>query len=154
MENICLRPIGQVKNEITSPQDDHWGEVISELWIDAIQFSTDALLGIDDYSHLEVIFFMHRVDESAIPTGARHPRNLGHLPKIGIFAQRPKARPNRLGLSRCQLLQQHGMVLTVKGLDAINESPILDIKPYFLEFGPRGPVHQPRWTREILENYF
>jgi tRNA (Thr-GGU) A37 N-methylase len=73
---------------------------------------------------------------------------------VGIFAQRPKARPNRLGLSRCQILKREGMVIKVVGLDAINGSPVLDIKPYCEEFDARGPVRQPAWIREIMANYY
>jgi tRNA-Thr(GGU) m(6)t(6)A37 methyltransferase TsaA len=154
MEPLILTPIGTVSNAIASPQDDHWGDVISQLVIDAEQFTPESLQGIEEFSHLEVIYVMHQVDPAAIPIGARHPRNLTFLPKVGIFAQRPKARPNRIGLSRCRLLSREGMILTVQGLDAIDGSPLLDIKPYFFEFGPREEVSQPEWTHEIMRNYY
>ncbi|WP_338848982.1 SAM-dependent methyltransferase [Massilia sp. W12] len=154
MQTITLQPIGIIQNAIEHPQDDHWGAVISTLTLDAQQFTQEALAGIEEFSHLEVIYFMHQVAPESIPAGARHPRNLTHLPKVGIFAQRPKARPNRLGLSRCELLQRQGLVLTVRGLDAINQTPVLDIKPYFAEFMARGAVRQPAWTQEILQAYF
>ncbi|MEX0139606.1 SAM-dependent methyltransferase [Massilia sp. LMS1-1-1.1] len=154
METINLSQIGIVKNAILTPQDDNWGDVVSELVFDAAQLTEASLVGIEEFSHLEVIFLMHLVDPSNIPLGARHPRNLKHLPTIGILAQRPKARPNRLGLSRCELIRRDGLTLAVKGLDAINGSPILDVKPFFQEFAPRGTIRQPEWTREIMANYY
>jgi tRNA (Thr-GGU) A37 N-methylase len=71
-----------------------------------------------------------------------------------IFAQRASARPNGLGVTRCRLLRIEGLRLTVDGLDALDGTPVLDIKPYLEEFGPRGPVHQPQWTRELMHGYF
>lgn len=154
MEAITLAPIGTVENSIMAPQDDNWGGVESRLVFDATRFDASAFAGIEEFSHLEIIYLMHLVDAASVPTGARHPRNLAHLPLTGIFAQRPKARPNRLGLSRCQILQCNGTTIHVRGLDAINGSPILDIKPWFAEFAPRGPVRQPAWTAAILAHYF
>jgi tRNA-Thr(GGU) m(6)t(6)A37 methyltransferase TsaA len=154
MEPLTIVPIGTVHNAIASPQDDHWGPVVSQVTIDAQQYSAESLQGIEEFSHLEVIYLMNQVDPASVPVGARHPRNLTFLPKVGIFAQRPKARPNRIGLSRCRLLGREGLVLTVEGLDAIDGSPVLDIKPYFAEFGPRGEVIQPDWTREVMRNYY
>ncbi|WP_255581267.1 SAM-dependent methyltransferase [Caballeronia sp. dw_276] len=154
MEPLILMPIGTVHNAIASPQDDHWRGVVSQLVIDSEQYLPESLQGIEEFSHLEVIYVMNRVDPSSLPVGARHPRNLTFLPKVGIFAQRPKARPNRIGLSRCRLLSREGMILTVEGLDAIDDSPLIDIKPYFAEFGPRGEVLQPDWTHEVMRNYY
>jgi tRNA-Thr(GGU) m(6)t(6)A37 methyltransferase TsaA len=154
MEPIILMPIGTVRNAIVTPQDDHWGGVVSQLVIDTGQYSSESLQGIEEFSHLEVIYLMNQVDPTSVPTGARHPRNLAFLPKVGIFAQRPKARPNRIGLSRCRLLRREGTIMIVEGLDAIDGSPLLDIKPYFAEFGPRGEVAQPDWTHEVMRNYY
>jgi tRNA (Thr-GGU) A37 N-methylase len=72
----------------------------------------------------------------------------------GIFAQRGKERPNRIGLSTCELLAVEGTTLTVRGLDAIDGTPVLDIKPYMSEFAPRTPVRQPAWSRELMARYF
>ena len=65
-----------------------------------------------------------------------------------------KARPNRIGVSRCNLVRVLGRVLTVRRLDAIEGTPVLDIKPYMVEFGPRGEVHQPSWSTEIMRSYY
>ncbi|MFZ3589910.1 TrmO family methyltransferase domain-containing protein [Bacillus sp. DJP31] len=111
-------------------------------------------MGLSDFSHLEVIFYMHKVDPSKIETNARHPINNIEWPKVGIFAQRPKARPNQLGLSRCQIVKVEGYKITVIALDAIVGTPILDIKPYMNEFGPIGVVKQPKWASELMTHYY
>ena len=112
------------------------------------------MLGLDQFSHLEIIFLMHRVDPAAIETDARHPRGRTDWPRVGIFAQRGKARPNRLGVSRCALVGVDGMEIRVRGLDAIDGTPILDIKPWLAEFGPRGVVTQPDWSQALMRDYY
>ncbi|WP_456279324.1 SAM-dependent methyltransferase [Bacillus sp. AK128] len=154
MEQVSLKPIGKVIAGREQIEDDHWGEEISIIEIDPNQFSSDVLLGLNDFSHLEVIYFMHGVDELQIELTARHPRNNKNWPLVGIFAQRPKARPNRLGLSRCRILKVAGMQITVQALDAIVGTPILDIKPYMKEFGPIGDIKQPDWASELMERYY
>jgi tRNA-Thr(GGU) m(6)t(6)A37 methyltransferase TsaA len=154
MPTITLTPIGIVHSPRTEAEDDYWGNVISVIELDAAQFDEEAVLGLADFSHLEVIFFMHLVDPAKIETRARHPRNNPAWPKVGIFAQRPKARPNRLGLSRCRLLHVDGLRLTVESLDAIDGTPVLDIKPYMSEYAPRGDIRQPDWSKELMANYY
>lgn len=153
-ETITIRPIGMVQSPRHDTQDDHWGAITSHIELDAQQFSTEAVIGLSDFSHIEVIFFMHLVSGDEIETGARHPRGQTNWPRVGIFAQRAKMRPNRLGISRCRLLQVDGLTLTVQGLDASDGTPIIDIKPYMVEFGPIGAVVQPAWATELMTQYF
>jgi tRNA (Thr-GGU) A37 N-methylase len=94
------------------------------------------------------------VDAASVTTGARRPRDDPGWPEVGIFAQRGKGRPNRLGSSTCELVGVDGTQLRVRGLDAIDGTPVLDIKPYLREFGPRGEIRQPRWADEIMAGYF
>lgn len=154
MQSITLTPIGTVRSPRTEKEDDYWGRVISVIELDAEQYDPEVVAGLADFSHVEVIFFMHGVDPSKIETRARHPRNNPDWPLVGIFAQRPKARPNRLGLSRCRLLRVEGLRLTVESLDAIDGTPVLDIKPYMTEYAPRGEVKQPEWAIELMTNYY
>ncbi|APR80815.1 Hypothetical protein A7982_06162 [Minicystis rosea] len=118
------------------------------------RFGAESLAGLDAFSHLEIVFVFDRVRESAIETGARHPRERTDWPLVGIFAQRGKARPNRLGVSRCRLLHVEGTRLHVEGLDAIDGTPVLDIKPYLREFAPLGEVTQPAWASELMADYY
>jgi len=87
-------------------------------------------------------------------TGARHPRGRHEWPAVGIFAQRAKARPNRIGCTICQVVRVEGTSLYVAELDAIDGTPVLDIKPILAEFLPRGEVRQPAWSHELMRDYW
>lgn len=149
-----ITAIGIVHNARTEVEDDHWGNVVSEIELDSNGFSTEALKELDAFSHIEVVFYFDRVLVENIYTSSRHPRNRKDWPSVGVFAQRVKSRPNLLGVSRCRLIKVEGLVLTVEGLDAIDNTPVIDIKPYLKEFGPRGPVTQPEWSTELMKQYF
>lgn len=151
---IEIIPIGWVRGGRTEPIDDQWDQVRCEIVLDAAQFTPDALAGLEAFSHLEVLFHFDQVGIDEITTAARHPRGRTDWPKVGIFAQRGKNRPNRLGISVCKLIAVDGLVITVEGLDAIHGSPILDIKPVMKGFLPRGEVHQPDWADEIMAEYW
>jgi tRNA-Thr(GGU) m(6)t(6)A37 methyltransferase TsaA len=151
---IELEPVGVVRSPRVEAVDDYWGKVVSTIEMDSVRFSPEALQGLDSFSHLEVIYFFHRVSEAKIETAARHPRNRTDWPKIGIFAQRGKNRPNRIGVSVCRVLKVEGLTVTVEGLDAIDGTPVLDVKPYIREFGPREEVRQPDWATELMAEYY
>ncbi|OYD06341.1 SAM-dependent methyltransferase [Paludifilum halophilum] len=154
METITVYPVGTVESPRKEMTDDYWGDIVSVIHMDSKQYTEEATAGLESFSHLEVVFYMNQVSENRIQTGARHPRNRTDWPKTGIFAQRAKARPNRIGVSRCQLLRVEGLALTVKALDAIHGTPVLDVKPYMKEFGPEGPVRQPEWSTEVMKHYY
>jgi tRNA (Thr-GGU) A37 N-methylase len=101
-----------------------------------------------------VIYCFDRVAESAVERGARHPRGNPVWPRVGIFAQRAKDRPNRLGVTVVAIVGREGRVLRVTGLDAVDGTPVLDIKPVMAEFLPRGPVRQPAWASELMREYW
>ncbi|WP_330632911.1 SAM-dependent methyltransferase [Halocatena halophila] len=152
--NGAIEPIGVVSSPRKKRRDDEWGTVESTITLDAEQFDPVALNGLSTFSHAEVIFFMDRVREEEIEWKARHPRNNSDWPSVGIFAQRAKSRPNRIGLSRCQITSVDGLTVSITGLDAIDGTPILGLKPYMNEFGPNGPVRQPAWADELMANYY
>lgn len=151
---IQLMPVGVVRGGRMEPTDDHWGGERAVIALDPSQFTPDALLGLADFSHVEVVFHFHRVRADEIVPAARHPRGRTEWPKVGIFAQRGRVRPNRIGVSICRLLRVDGLEIFVEGLDAIDGTPVIDVKPLMLGFGPRGPVHQPDWAREVLRDYW
>ncbi len=151
---VSLEPIGIVVGGRTEPIDDDWGGVEATIALDAGRFTADVIAGLEDFSHIDVVFLFDRVDEADVHLGARHPRHREDWPLVGIFAQRAKARPNRLGVTCCELVRVDGLYVTVRGLDAIDGTPVLDIKPYVAEFGPRGPIRQPAWMTELMANYW
>ncbi|HYL37965.1 MAG TPA: SAM-dependent methyltransferase [Bryobacteraceae bacterium] len=151
---IILTPIGIVRSPIREPADDVWGGVTCRIELDASRFSPQSLAGLEEFSHVEVVFLFHRVPESEIQWGSRHPRGRADWPKAGIFSQRGKARPNRLGVTVCKLLAVRGLSIEVEGLDAVDGTPVLDIKPYLREFGPRETVRQPAWASELMSGYW
>jgi len=146
--------VGQVVGGRAQPEDDQWAEVRAVIRLDPERFDDSAVAGLDAFSHVEVLFVFDRADPASTETGARHPRERADWPKVGIFAQRGKDRPNHLGVSRARLLRVAGLDLHVQGLDAIDGTPVLDVKPWMEEFGPRGEVHQPAWSRELMDRYY
>ena len=105
-------------------------------------------------SHAGIIFFFDRIPETSIERSSRHPRGNPAWPKVGIFAQRGKNRPNRLGVSVVRLLRVEGKRLHVAELDAIDGTPVVDIKPVIREFLPRGELRQPGWATELMYGYW
>jgi tRNA-Thr(GGU) m(6)t(6)A37 methyltransferase TsaA len=152
MDSIQLNPIAYVRNSRKQPIDDHWNEIHSEIIL-ADEIPAESLLSISDFSHLEIIFFFDQVSENDI-VFCGHPRGNKNFPLTGIFGQRKKDRPNRLGLCTVELVSVSGKVLTVRKLDAIDGTPILDIKPVFKEFMPQTEIRQPAWTSELMKNYW
>ena len=153
-QRIELSAIGMVHSPVMEAVDDIWGGVKCRIDLDSSRFTPDCLLGLADFSHVEVVFFFHRVTESEIVTESRHPRNRLDLPRVGIFAQRGKNRPNRIGVTICRLLSVENLSLEVDGLDAIDGTPVLDIKPYMREFAARGEIRQPKWVDEVMRRYW
>ncbi|MDQ1373226.1 MAG: tRNA (adenine37-N6)-methyltransferase [Actinomycetota bacterium] len=151
---IELTPIGTVRGGRGDAIDDDWGGVAATIELDSGRFTADAVAGLDGFSHLEVVFQFHLVDETTITTGARHPRERADWPLVGIFAQRGKMRPNRLGVTVCELVAIEGLTVGVRGLDAVDGTPVLDIKPYMREFAPRGETTQPAWASELMAGYW
>jgi tRNA-Thr(GGU) m(6)t(6)A37 methyltransferase TsaA len=153
--DILLSPIGWVRSDENGPREDYWGEIVSDIVLDREHFSPDALKGLSEFSHIEVLFHLHGVEESSLVKGSRHPRGNANWPEVGIFAQRAKARPNRIAATICRLISVEGLTVRVQGLDARNGSPVIDIKPVFAEFVPdRGSVRQPKWSHAMMRKYF
>ena len=148
-----LQPIAYVHSSREEIKDDNWGNVESVIEL-VPEIKEDAFDGIDQFSHLEIIYYFHKVKPEKIITGSRYPRNNNDWPKCGIFAQRGKNRPNCIGLTIVKLIKRKGNRITVLGLDAIAGSPVLDIKPVMKEFLPREEVVQPSWSSELMKNYW
>lgn len=118
------------------------------------RFGSDALAGLDAFSHLVVVYTFHKADAGVTEFKSGHPRGNSAWPKVGIFAQRGKDRPNHLGVSTCAIERVEGSVVHVRGLDAIDGTPVLDLKPHMQGFEPRSAIREPEWAREIMKEYW
>lgn len=147
-----MKPVATVFNSRKTPRDDFWGNVISEIRLDD-HIPDEALAGISAFSHLEIIYRFNRVDPGSIVFSG-HPRGNKNYPLMGIFGQRKKDRPNAIGLCTVELLEHNGRSITVKLLDAIDGTPVLDIKPVFKEFQQRGAIVQPPWVEDLMKDYW
>jgi len=148
-----IKPIAFVNNTRKDILDDNWGSIISTIEL-AENINESSLKGINEFSHLEIIFLFDKVSDDKIQYEARHPRNNKDYPEVGIFAQRGKNRPNKLGVTIVELVEQKQRILIVKGLDALDGTPIIDIKPVMKEFLPKNEVSQPDWSISLMEDYW
>lgn len=151
--NIQVTAIGFVEAVRTHAEDDFWGGEEACITLTA-EFTFEALQGLSEFSHVEVLFLFHEVESAKIVRTARHPRNNRAWPAVGIFAQRGKNRPNRIGSTICRVIRVEGTKLFVAELDAIHGTPVLDIKPVMAEFLPREEVIQPGWSHELMRDYW
>jgi tRNA-Thr(GGU) m(6)t(6)A37 methyltransferase TsaA len=152
-DTYSLIPVARVRSGRATPTDDLWGNELAVLELEP-HVPTESLDGLDAFSHVEVLFVFDRVRADQIATGARHPRGNPAWPKVGIFAQRAKDRPNRLGSCIAELVGREGRTLRLRGLDAIEGTPVVDIKPVFAEFLPRSAVRQAPWSKELMRDYW
>ena len=151
---VALVPIGRVRGGRDDLTDDRWASVTARIELDPDVVEESATAGLDAFSHIEVVYLFDRVDPSGVCRGARRPRGRADLPEVGILAQRAKDRPNRIGVTTCALLGVDGLVLGVAGLDAVDGTPVLDVKPHLSGFDPRGPVREPAWALELMRDYW
>lgn len=151
MEAITISPIAHIRNNRKNMEDDFWGNVVSEITlIDALP--EECFDGIETFSHLEVIYYFDKSTKEL--KGSAHPRENKNWPKVGIFAQRKKDRPNHIGTTIVELVSRNGKTIVVKNLDADDGTPVLDIKPVMKEFLPLNSVTQPTWASELMKDYW
>ncbi|CAN5289764.1 SAM-dependent methyltransferase [soil metagenome] len=153
MTDFTVTAIGAVRGGRVENEDDDWGSVEAQIVL-ADSLPEEALQGLDAFSHAVIVFVFDRLDPAKVNTSTRHPRGNESWPRVGIFAQRGSPRPNRLGVTTVEVLGVQGRTLTVRGLDAIDGTPVLDIKPVMRGFEPRTPVTQPAWADEIMQDYW
>ena len=150
---ITMTAIGTVRSTRKATEDDRWDSEVSSIDLDPEQFTADAVAALDGFSHIEVVYLFDQVDPATVEKGARHPRGNRAWPKVGIFAQRGKNRPNRIGTTICRLDRVEGLRIHLTGLDAVDGTPVLDLKPWVREFGLRGDSRQADWMGELMRSY-
>ena len=154
MSDVVLRPVGWVRGGRAEAKDDAWDAERAAIELDTSWLGKEALFGLDAFSHAEIVFQFDRLPESEVVLTARNPRGNPAWPRVGVFAQRGRNRPNRIGVSVCRIVGVTGTRLEVAGLDAIDGTPVLDIKPVLSEFLPRGEIRQPPWSSELMQDYW
>lgn len=153
-DRYSVRPLGRVASSRQLAIDDSWDSETSEILLDLDVLGPESTVGLDAFSHVEVIYLFDQVEDDAVVNDARHPRGNLDWPRVGILAQRGKNRPNRIGATMCELTFVRRDAVGVRGLDAIDGTPVLDIKPVMSGFLPRGDVKEPQWSVEIMEAYW
>ncbi len=147
MESMTLRPIGVVHSEVKEKQNPgfDWWKIKAEITIDPAL--AEGLDGIEEFSHVMVICWMDRATDPAKIALKVCPRGRHDLAPVGIFASRSPYRPNPLGKTTIRLLEHKGNTLKVKGLDAIDGTPVIDIKPYIPDYDSAPDAVAPKWTK-------
>jgi len=149
LPGITLRAIGIVRNGIKQPPKQvpfGWEKVVSDIEVDSSL--TEALDGLEEFSYIKVLYWMHQVAAGEMPMKV-HPMGKQELPLVGIFATRSPRRPNPVGETTVRLLQRQGNILKVEGLDAIDGTPVIDIKPYVPEYDSAAKATVPQWIANL-----
>lgn len=152
MNDIPLRVIAIVRNGRDSAEDRDWGALES-----AIEMNpgfAEGLAGLADFSHVLVLFYMHRDPDGEAPALVRRPRGRADMPLAGVFAQRGRMRPNPVGITTCEIVRVEPGRLVVRGLDAIDGTPVLDVKPYVPAFDRPDSPRVPEWMTRLMRGYF
>lgn len=142
---ITIKPLGLAKNKVHKPTLPGWRDVLTEISID--KKYAKGLDGIEDYSHVIVVYWMDKEKECHLK---HHPQGREDIPFVGIFACRCPQRPNRIAISTVELVKRLGNVLTVKGLDIVSGTPILDIKPYTPQYDRVDKAKVPKWVSKLV----
>lgn len=143
--------IGKVISPVTEAVDMNWGEVISEIKLEPEY--APGLLGLNDFSHLMVLTFLHEAKYIPEKHLRRHPQERQAMPLLGIFAQRARHRPNRIGVTAVEIVEVTDDSVKVRGLDAIDGTPVLDIKPYVPVYDKKDATI-PEWMEKMMKGYF
>jgi tRNA-Thr(GGU) m(6)t(6)A37 methyltransferase TsaA len=147
-----LEPIAVVRNSASQARDENWGQVISEIRLRP-EFAP-GLAGLDGFSHALIVFLMHEARFEVESHLVRRPRDREDMPLLGIFAQRAKHRPNPIGVTAARIVRVEAASLVVEGLDAIDGTPVLDLKPHVPVFDAPGNPRVPEWMNRLMAGYF
>ncbi|MFI5754387.1 SAM-dependent methyltransferase [Streptomyces sp. NPDC051569] len=151
--SLEIKPIGTVTGGRTEVADDYWGGVDSVIRLDP-DFPVEVVQGLEEFSHLVVVWHFDQASPGDVALHARSPRNNPAWPTTGTFVHRNHRRPNQLATSFPRLRKVEGLDLHVSDLDAVDGTAVYDLAPFFTEMGPRGTVRQPAWPGEMLADYW
>ena len=151
MREIIMNPIGYVRNAVQSRKDVSWGEDVSTIVLNEEYHS--GLKGLEDFTHVIILYYLDKAAYQKEKHLQRRPQNREDMPLVGIFSQRVKDRPNQIGMTSVRIVSVDGAALTVKGLDAIDGTPVLDIKPYYPVYDKKD-AKVPEWVDRLMAHYF
>lgn len=151
MQEIIMKPIGYVENNIQDKKDVAWGEDVSKIVLKK-EYHT-GLSGLEEFTHAIIVYYLDKAVYKREEHLQRRPQNREDMPLVGIFSQRGKDRPNKIGMTSVQIIAVDESSLVVKGLDAINGTAVLDIKPYYPVYDKKD-ADVPDWVNRLMEHYF
>ena len=152
MGEVRFQIIGTVRNGRTSTEDARWGAIESA--IDLEPEYAAGLAGLEQFSHALVIFYMHLDPDRELPTLVRRPRGRADMPLLGVFAQRGRMRPNPIGVTAVEVVRVEPARVVVRGLDAVDGTHVLDLKPYVPAFDRIESPRVPEWMSALMRGYF
>ena len=151
MEKIEIYPIGYVENKVKNKKDNSWGEEVSTILLDNEYIG--GTKGLELFSHIIVLYYLDKANFDIEKHLQRRPQNRDDMPLVGIFSQRGKDRPNQIGMTSVKIVSVAGDRIVVSGLDAIDGTPVLDIKPYYPVYDKKD-AEVPKWVDRLMEHYF
>lgn len=151
MNEILMQPIGYVTNQVTEKKDTEWGLDISTVVLER-QYQ-GGLTGLEGFSHVLMVTYLDKAKYVPEKHLQRRPQGREDMPVVGIFSQRTKDRPNCIGITAVEIIRVTDNTITVRGLDSIDGTPILDIKPYYPVFDKRD-AQTPEWVDILMKDYF
>lgn len=143
--------IGRVRSPVTEAVDMNWGQVVSEIVLEPEY--APGLLGLEEFSHALILTHLHQAEWSLEKHLRRRPQERSDMPLTGIFAQRARHRPNRIGVTAVEIVEVTDDTLKVRALDAVDGTPVLDVKPYVPSYDRRDATI-PQWMTDMMKGYF
>lgn len=148
-----FEPVGVVRSSRDKMSEGRWADVESRIELDPLY--AQGLAGLGEFSHVVVVFHLDRIPPfDPAKQLARNPRGMEDLAPVGVFAQRTKFRPNPIGVTAVELVKVEPGGIVVRGLDALDGTPVLDIKPYIPAFERKDDVRLPAWVGRMMDGYF
>jgi tRNA-Thr(GGU) m(6)t(6)A37 methyltransferase TsaA len=147
LPSMNLKAIGIIRNGVRQLPEEGWEEIVSDIVVDSSL--SEALDNLEEFSHIIVLYWMHQLADRGQLSTKVHPMGKGELPLVGLFATRSPYRPNPVGKAMVRLLERRGNILRVKGLDAIDGSPVIDIKPYIPGYDSATGARVPPWITRL-----
>jgi len=151
-DEIKIKPIGFVTTSVTERMDENWGKVTSRIVLKPEY--KGALMGLKDFSHAIILTYLHQAKYIPSKHLQRRPRGMETMPRVGMFSQRVKDRPNPIGVTAVEILDINDDSLEVRGLDAIDKTPVIDIKPYYPHYDRIDAPKIPDWVNILMKKYF